>query len=480
VESHSSNSTSAFSTQDTSPESSQFVCDDLGKEVSPDPPSNISVERKAEILKLVDLHPKWSLSTLQAKGAKELKHHSYIKRWREQVQGGGTTFEKWNHIQRSTYEKFCEARSNHKQIKGSNLRSWALQASQSFRDDSFAFKASDSWLDGFKKKYRITSRKVTKLVTKREIKSSEDIQNSAKTFQILFKEISVKYRKDLIMNSDQVGFCYELISNRTLTHKGEKIVFGLAKSPTNLVTHSYTVQYLITMAGTIVGDVFLCFQEKSGRLGQRVENTILPVSNVTITCSTSGKLTTSLFEYYLDEVLLKNVKEDFLYLVDSWGGQTNVASYSSRFGTNGNPSCELKIIPKKCTSICQPLDTTFNRQLKYFARAIYEESKLHYNEDLNPVDEITTRNNIIRTHSLLHYQLSAPIFIPMILYSWFSSGLTEEKPSFLSVKEACFTFEPTETTNCSICSKQPRFIKCAKCRENVCFECFYYDYHFDC
>ncbi|CAL8119248.1 unnamed protein product [Orchesella dallaii] len=108
---------------------------------------------------------------------------NYIKRWRNEVKSGGTAFEKWNRIETSTYEKFCEARKDHKCIKETNIRDWAMQAFQSFRDESFQFVASHTWIHEFKKKYRISSRKVTKLVTRREIKSMEEILTDAKKFQ---------------------------------------------------------------------------------------------------------------------------------------------------------------------------------------------------------------------------------------------------------------------------------------------------------
>ncbi|CAL8127138.1 unnamed protein product [Orchesella dallaii] len=458
------------------PSSLESVYDEDGSAVVPNYNDNCSLERKKQILKLIREHPRWDIKTLQRNGAKEYKHTYYRKRWEDQVRRGGTRYEKLKFIDEYTYERFTEARNDFKCIKESNLHSWAIQASQTFQDDTFAFKASHSWVDSFKKKHGITSRRITKLVTRREILSMDAIHESAKAFQLGIKSDARNFQPDNIINTDQAGFTYEITNNRTLSHRGEKSTWALAKSPTNLATHSYTVQYVVSMAGKIVGDVFICLQERSGRLGPQVQNDLCFARNVTLTCSTSGKLTTSLYEYFLDKVVVQSMQNDFMFILDSWGGQTNVTSYSSRFGINGTPNCALKVIPKRCTSICQPLDTTFHRQLKYFARCLSSEFILNYCNDINPVDEITTRVNIVKMHSLIHNQLSAPSFYSMIKFSWYSSGLQDERPEFDSVKEVCFTFEKGEMLACS-CGLV-RFIKCSHCRNIICFPCFFYEYHF--
>jgi hypothetical protein len=43
--------------------------------------------------------------------------------------------------------------------------------------------------------------------------------------------------------------------------------------------------------------MFLCLQEPKGRMGDIVKRHLFEPKNVVITCSTSGKLTTSLVKY---------------------------------------------------------------------------------------------------------------------------------------------------------------------------------------
>ena len=198
--------------------------------------------------------------------------------------------------------------------------------------------------------------------------------------------------------------------------------------------------------------------------------------NVLVTCSKSGKLTSSLMEYYLDKFMVPHAKEhghDLAFLVDHRGGQIDGQMYSTRFGSNEVPACEVLPIPKNCTSECQPCDTVFFRQLKYFLRRITEYVQLH---DLDTVDQpIYSRESIQIIHSLLQYQLSATIFRPMIRYAWYKAGICNEKEPFLNVKQACFTFT-AEKCELRSCLKKV-FLLCSRCRKHICFECFFYDYH---
>ena len=96
-------------------------------------------------------------------------------------------------------------------------------------------------------------------------------------------ELNAVCEPHLRVNMDQIGFNYELVSSRTLTYRGEKTVFGYAQSPTNKVTHSYTVQYFINAAGGVVGKVCLCLQEPTGRLGPQSQASLHVPDNVLLT-----------------------------------------------------------------------------------------------------------------------------------------------------------------------------------------------------
>jgi hypothetical protein len=232
------------------------------------------------------------------------------------------------------------------------------------------------------------------------------------------------------------------------------------------------------MSGDIIGNVFMCLQEPTGKLGPRVAQEVeeyLPC-NVTLTCSSSGKMSSSLNEYFIEKQLVPKVTKKFLHIVDSWSGHTNHGSYTKFFGeVNNRPEICLRVIPEKCTPLAQPLDTTFHRQLKYLAREILSGLEIFVNVDgVSQEDNWNTRKGVIRLQSFLHFQLCAPIFKPMIRYSWFSSGLLTDKPSFKNVKEACFTFENSDPLTCQVPScRGQRFLKC------ICIHHVWIESHFD-
>ena len=60
------------------------------------------------------------------------------------------------------------------------------------------------------------------------------------------------------------------------------------------------------------------------------------------------------------------------------------------------------------------------------------------------------RNPLIKLVSLIHKQLSAPVFENMILYSWYSCAYLKDDPSpFKNVNEVCFP-NLTINQNCQI------------------------------
>ena len=76
-----------------------------------------------------------------------------------------------------------------------------------------------------------------------------------------------EYRPTEIMNTDQVGLEKELHSTRTLNYQGGKLTVAAVKSK-NAITHSYTVQPMINLAGEVVGPIYLCLKKPDGRISE--------------------------------------------------------------------------------------------------------------------------------------------------------------------------------------------------------------------
>ena len=131
------------------------------------------------------------------------------------------------------------------------------------------------------------------------------------------QKISCQYSSKCILNTDQCGLQLEMFSIRTLSHQREKLTLS-AVSSINNTKYSYTVQPILSMSGNLVGSLFPCFKEASRRLGDTVKKNLFALSNIVLTCSKSGKLTSSLIEYWRDNVLAPVIKnKGYLLISDS-------------------------------------------------------------------------------------------------------------------------------------------------------------------
>ncbi|XP_025832862.1 uncharacterized protein LOC108734939 [Agrilus planipennis] len=432
----------------------------------------ITLEYKIKVLNVAKAHPTWKLDTLQKHGCGHLKRMDHLKVWEKDVEQGGTKFDKFHVIDSWTYDRFVEMRRNYKQVTTRNLQQWALAAASQFPD--LQFKASNRWVAKFKQRHNICQRKITRFVSEKETYSIETILASAETFRLQTKQLISNFNSDFIINTDQTGCQYQSHFNRTLTDKGSKTVFANVQDM-NKLSHTYTAQYSITLSGKLLPQVFICLQEPTGdfgpRIKQHVEEYVKKYRNVVVTSSKSGKLTTILYKKFLVKSLMPYVqKNKFLLLVDSWTGQTRAELYDEIFQDEEKmPTCTTKIIPPKCTPLVQPCDVYFYRQVKNFIKRLQSTADL-----LDKNYEIHSREDCLKIHSIVHHQLSAPIFHQMIQYAWFASGLCDTKKFFTNVNQACFSLDLLKT-HCN-CNKTA-FICRSWCRKNVCFECFYHNYH---
>lgn len=394
---------------------------------------------------------------------------SYISRFRKYIEQQGTKRQKTQNIDEMVFEMFVEARKKNLMVHDLDIQRWALKIAKDVKLDEFH--ASEGWVKHFKARHGIVSRRVTNIVTKHEVENLELVEKSEEDFIKDFYVHSSHFRPSQILNTDQVGIEKEVHSTRTLSFAGEKKTFGTVSSK-NATTHSYTIQPIISLDGRQVGPIFLCLQEPMGKMGECVKKNLFEPSNVVITCSSSGKLTSSLVAYWRDHCLLPSIGNKCLLLSDSWSGQNDTSLYDK--ANCQNKHITRLQIPQKTTSDLQPLDVYYNRQMKNFIkrinnRVVLDEIPIHMYE----------RNNIIKMVSLVHNQLSAPIFRQMIRYSWFASGLTKTDPSpFSNINDVCFpaitSYEECSVNNCS----EAVLITCAFCSKKFCFHDFFVNYHF--
>jgi len=426
---------------------------------------------KKMVTELARAHPGWNLSTLQKKGCAKLQSMKQLAIWVEEVRRGGTLREKCKFIDKWVYDRYREARDSHHQVVTTRtLQEWGLAAATEC--EHIDFKASKRWAAKFKKRHRISQRKTTRRTTVHDTATLEELMAAVANFRRQVRLLAPNFEKNLIINTDQTGCQYQTVIDRTLDDIGKKEIL-VAVQNMNKVTHSYTAQYSLVMAGALLPFVFVCLQEPKGQFGPLVQEQIRDFSvkypNVVIRCSASGKLSTKLYEEYLEVLKVHVGKRPFLLLVDSWSGQTNPLSYERFEDENGAPTCTLKVIPPKSTSMAQPCDVYFYRQVKILLKRLQHASHLLLHQR-----ELTSREDSIKLHAIIHHQLSSPIFQPMLTYAWFAAGLSDERTCFLNVNQVCFDLNLIRRRcNCG----QSGFIACARCRNTLCFPCFYDKYH---
>jgi len=94
----------------------------------------------------------------------------------------------------------------------------------------------------------------------KEVENVDTINESAEKFVSDVKKLLPSYIECNVFNTDQLGLELEMHSNRTLSFEEEKITVATVRSKHN-ITHSYTVQPILSMESTPVGLLFLCLKE---------------------------------------------------------------------------------------------------------------------------------------------------------------------------------------------------------------------------
>ncbi|GFX21660.1 HTH CENPB-type domain-containing protein [Trichonephila clavipes] len=265
---------------------------------------DISLDYKIKVVNLAKEHPKWSLKNLQKKGGSRLKRMDQLKIWEEQIIG-----------------EVDPRKINIQQlINGLMIALWKLvnPTSKGVGQD-------------LQTKTPNSTKKNNEICVGERNQDNGEAHAAAEKFRLHTRALIPNYDKDFVLNTDQTGCQYQSMYNRTLAEQGSKVVL-VKRKDMNKVTHSYTAQYVMTLSGKLLPTVFICLQEANGNFGPRAQKSVNEYAkiytNVAITSSKSGKLTTALYKDFLIDVMKPYVKEEkFLFLIDSWGGQTNPVLY---------------------------------------------------------------------------------------------------------------------------------------------------------
>lgn len=344
------------------------------------------------------------------------------------------------------------------------------------------FKASKSWLDKWKRRHRIVSRKITKIVSLRESTTQhrQQVENQIEEFRANFNDAVVGHDPKEIYNTDQSGFNLELLSGRTLEIRGTQKVFSNIRSK-HSHTHSYTLQFLINAAGELKAPLFMIFQEKNGVFGEIVKRTMFRHPEVHAIASTSGKLTRAGLVEWL-KIFFRIAGDECFLLVDSLTTYRDQALFDGQKADN--QVYHIVTIPGGLTGVLQPLDVYFNRPYKAFVRRVSDHIHFFHSDTIN----LHARDTISRINTLVHDQFRAPRFKEFIIHSWKKSGLSVQldiEDDDNDVREwfddpigYCFDDLNILNNGCALCHAKPSFIRCAWCSTNLCFTHYYSEPYF--
>lgn len=143
------------------------------------------------------------------------------------------------------------------------------------------------------------------------------IDETARDFIRKVKSLIPSCDPKAVLNTDQCILELEVPTNRSLSYRGENNTVASVRS-INATTHRYTIQPTTILSGNLVGPVLVCLKELGGRMSERIKSNLPVLNNVVVTCSSSGKLTTSLVEYWLSTCLAPSISAETLLLSDSW------------------------------------------------------------------------------------------------------------------------------------------------------------------
>ncbi|KAK0419619.1 hypothetical protein QR680_014236 [Steinernema hermaphroditum] len=259
---------------------------------------------------------------------------------------------------------FQEWVRNGHHINDRDLHLEALEIAR--RKNHTTFKAGPTFILEFKKKNNIVSRKVTQSTTTKQFVDVERQKEVCQEFRDGMKSlISNHPNKKKIFNSDQTGLKLELRAGRTLAIKGSKQVRVVVQRE-NALTHSLTLQPVISANGFLQTPMMVCFLERHPPAKFRDE--LAEFQFLHCVHSASGMMTADLACTWISDVFLPNGGQDSVLLIDSWSGYNRAMN---EFGTQ-NHQIEFHVIPPHTTGDVQPLDVFFNRQLKAFHRHLTE------------------------------------------------------------------------------------------------------------
>ena len=450
-------------------EESEATSSEASSKVSPKPspdknPERVDWDKAVEAVnfwKDIKEHP-WKKSKTHLKFETVKKNFSFVTnenqlyKWAKVVERGETPlYWKFTLLVNDVRERYEEARNKFLTVHDRDIKRWGLVYAKKHHIDNF--KASDHWVNDFKKTCRISNRRVTKFVSKVSVENLEDIVVRAEKFVEDVRKLIKEYGPENVYNMDQSGFERSMMSHTTLASTGSSQVQVLTQSVSG-TTHTYTIQPIVSASGRFVLPLTICLQEKDGKFGDRVKEGMYKNTDLIYSiASQSGKMGTSQLKDWFVNVMLKQCGNKFVLVVDSY-----TAHKAFRELIPKDANIRIVTIPAGATGMIQPLDVYGFRYWKQFARFLTSEVIMS-----KPEVQMYTRDSIIKLQAVLAYQFSSEKLTNFWKYSWVKSGyINAVVADRKSPKDVC-TANMEE--KCSECS-EVNCIVCCFCEKAFCVQ----------
>lgn len=403
-----------------------------------------------------------SFNTIRAR-FKKLQSEDHLK-WVIQKHKNRSLWQKVQQIEEFLLNKFTESTLNKCRIHDRDLRRWAMKEAKKVGHSSF--KCSHTWIQRFKRRHRIRRRMITTFVTDKSIKAGKEVLKECNEFVNEVRKELQLYEPSKVFNTDQSGFNKELHTRATLAFIGTRRVEARVKS-TSALTHSYTIQPLVSMNGTLHSPMLVVLQETNGVFGVHVRNSMKKPPNLVLKAGRSHIVTKQIVLEWFSEIYFPTAGERSLLLVDSLPAYKD-RSVIDQLKPDG---CDYEVmtIPAGGTGYIQPLDRLFFRQWKTFAKEIHDHI---INEDIDI--NMFARDEIITLQSLIHNQFSNEMFRSYRIESWKLSGYLDSNDPIINPVKYCFDI----TGDCDIHECEGySMIRCSYCAKELCFKHFFEDFH---
>ncbi|KAG6937576.1 tigger transposable element derived 5 [Chelydra serpentina] len=246
------------------------------------------------------------------------------------------------------YQWFVQARSEGVPISGPILKAQAEKFDRLINGNDSKFKASNGWLDRFKKRHTISQ-----VLVSGEIHSAD--KEAANSYPTELKKLLEEgcYTADQVYNCDETGLCFKMLPNHTLATKTDSHKREGFKQRKDRVT----LLFCVNKSGSHKLRPLMIGKARSPRCFHHVNMKALPFE---YTNSRNAWMNRSIFEDWFHKTFvpavwahLRKLKQEgkALLLLDNCPAHPPAENLFSHDG-----KIKLCYLPKNTTSAIQPLD----------------------------------------------------------------------------------------------------------------------------